>query len=145
VAPFRLQRVLGYRRQHEEECEHTLRQVQLLHQQEVARLEALQTEAQAQEDHLEKARGLALSPAELQRWQRYHQVLAQWIVAQQDVVAQAAQVVIEQRQQLLVARQETKVIEKLRDRVQRRALLESMRREQQLFDELALMRSRHEL
>jgi flagellar export protein FliJ len=60
-------------------------------------------------------------------------------------VTQAAQVVVEQRQQLLVARQETKVIEKLRDKVQRRALLDLTRREQQLFDELALMRSRHEL
>ena len=145
MAGFRLQRVLGYRRQHEEECEHTLRQVQLLHQQEAAQLEALQIEAQAQEEHLEKARGLTLSPAELQSWQRYHQVLTQRIAAQQDVVAQAAQVVVEQRQQLLVARQETKVIEKLRDKVQRRALLELARREQQLFDELALMRSRHAL
>jgi flagellar protein FliJ len=137
--------VLDYRRQHEEECEQTLRQVQLLHQQEAAQLEALQTEAQAQEEHLEKARGLALSPAELQSWQRYHQVLTQRIAAQQDVVAQAAQVVVEQRQQLLVARQETKVIEKLHDKVQRRALLALTRREQQLVDELALMRSRHEL
>ena len=141
---FRLQRVLDYRRQHEGECEHILRQVQLLHQQEAAQLEALQAEAQAQEEHLEQARGLALSPAELQSWQRYHQVLAQRIATQQGVVAQAAQVVAEQRQRLLVARQETKVIEKLRDRVQRRALLELTRREQQLFDEHALTRSRHE-
>ena len=145
MAGFRLQRVLDYRRQHEEDCERALHQVQLLHQQEAARLEALQTEAQAQEEHLEKARGLALSPAELQGWQRYHQVLSQRIAAQQDVVVQAAQVVDEQRQQLLVARQETKVIEKLRDKAQRCALLEHTRREQQLLDELALMRSRHEL
>ena len=145
MAAFRLQRVLSYRRQHEEKCERALRQVQLLHQQEVARLEALQTEAQAQEEHLEKARGLALSPAELQSWQRYHQGLTQRIAAQQGAVAQAAQVVAEQHQQLLVARQETKVIERLRDKVQRRALIELARREQRLFDELALMRSRHEL
>ena len=145
MSGFRLQRVLDYRRQHEEKCEHTLRQVQLLHKEEAARLEALQTEAQAQEERLEKARGLALAPAELQGWQRYHQVLTQRIAAQQDVVAQAAQVVEEQRQQLLVARQETKAIEKLRDKVQRRALLELTRREQQLLDELALTRSRHEL
>jgi flagellar export protein FliJ len=144
LAAFRLQRVLSYRRQHEEACAHTLRQVQLLHQQEVARLEALQTEAQAQEEHLEQARGLALSPADLQSWQRYHQVLSQCIAAQQAVIAQAAQVVAEQRQQVLVARQETKVIENLRDKMQRRALLERTRREQQWFDELALMRSRHE-
>jgi flagellar export protein FliJ len=144
VAQFRLQRVLSYRRQHEEECEHALRQVQLLHQQAVARLEVLQTEAQTQEERLEGARGRALSPAALQGWQRSHEVLTQRIAAQQDVVAQAAQGVVEQRQQLLVARQETKVIEKLRDRVQRRALLELTRREQQLFDELALTRSRHE-
>ena len=145
MAQFRLQRVLDYRRRHEEECEHSLRQVQLLHQQEAARLDALQIEAQAQEAHLEKAQGTTLPPAEWQSWQRYHQVLTQCIAAQQDVVARAAQVVVEQRQQLLVARQETKVIEKVRDRVQRRALLELTRREQQLFDELALMRSRHEL
>jgi flagellar export protein FliJ len=144
VSQFRLQRVLSYRRQHEEECEHALRQVQLLHQQAAARLEVLQTEAQTQEERLERARGRALSPAELQSWQRYHQVLTQRIAAQQDMVAQAAQVVVEQRQQLLVARQETKVIEKLRDRVQRRVLLDLTRREQQLFDELALTRSRHE-
>ena len=145
MAGFRLQRVLDYRRQHEEDCEHALHQVQLLHQQEAARLAALQTEAQAQEEHLEQARGLALSPAELQGWQRYHQVLTQRIAAQQEIVTQAAQVVTKQRQQLLVARQETKVIEKLRDKVQQRALLELARRAQQLLDELALMRSRHEL
>ena len=144
MAAFRLQRVLGYRRQHEEECEHALRQVQLLHQQEAMRLDALQTEAQAQEEHLEKAQGTTLTPTQLQSWQRYHQMLSQRIAAQQDVVAQAAQVVEKQRQQLLVARQETKVIEKLHDKVQRRALLEHTRREQQLLDELALMRSRHE-
>ena len=143
MAAFRLQRVLGYRRQHEEECEHALRQVQLLHQQEAVRLDALQTEAQAQEEHLEKAQGTTLTPAQLQSWQRYHQILSQRIAAQQDVVAQAAQVVEKWRQQLLVARQETKVIEKLHDKVQRRALLEHTRREQQLLDELALMRSRH--
>ena len=143
MAAFRLQRVLGYRRQHEEECEHALRQVQLLHQQEAAQLDALQAEAQAQEEHLEKAQGTTLTPAQLQSWQRYHQILSQRIAAQQDVVAQAAQVVEKRRQQLLVARQETKVIEKLHDKVQRRALLEHTRREQQLLDELALMRSRH--
>ena len=142
---FRLQRVLDYRRQCEENCEHTLYQVQLLLQQEETRLAALQTEARAQEEHLENVRGAALTPAELQSWQRYHQVLARRIAVQQDVVVQAAQVVLEQRQQLLVARQETKVIEKLRDKAQRRALLEHTRREQQLLDELALMRSRHEL
>lgn len=141
---FRLQRVIEYRRRHEEECEHSLHQVQLLHQQEATRLEALQAEAQAQEEHLEQARGTALSPAELQSWQRYHQGLAQRIAAQQGVVAQAAQVVIEQHRQLLVARQETKVIEKLRDKAQRRSLLELTRREQQWLDELALTRSRHE-
>jgi len=143
VATFRLQRLLGYRRQHEEECEHALHQVQLLHQREAVRLDALQTEAQAQEEHLEKAQGTTLTPAQLQSWQRHHQMLSQRIAAQKDVVEQAAQVVEKQRQQLLVARQETKVIEKLHDKVQRRALLEHTRREQQLLDELALMRSRH--
>jgi hypothetical protein len=54
-----------------------------LQEQEAARLEALQTEAQTQEEHLEQAQGLALSPAELQSWQRYRQVLTQRIAAQQ--------------------------------------------------------------
>jgi len=144
VYRFRLQRVLDYRHRQEEECEHTLRQAQLLHQQEEARLEALQTEARAQEEHLEGLRGAALSPTELQAWQRYHQLLAQCIAAQQGVVAQAAHVVAEQRQQLLVARQETRVIEKLRDKAKQRYLLELTSREQQLLDELALTRSRHE-
>ena len=141
---FRLQRVLDYRRQREENCAHTLHQVQLLLQQEETRLETLQIEARAQEEHLENVRGAALTPAELQSWQRYHQVLAQWIAVQQDVVAQAAQVVLEQRQQLLVARQETKAIEKLRDKAKQRYLRELTSREQQLLDELALTRSRHE-
>lgn len=141
---FRLQRVLDYRRQREENCAHTLHQVQLLLQQEETRLETLQTEARAQEEHLENVRAAALTPAELQSWQRYHQVLAQWIAVQQDAVAQAAQVVIEQRQQLLVARQETKAIEKLHDKAKQRYLREITSREQQLLDELALTRSRHE-
>ena len=141
---FRLQRVLDYRRRREEACEHALRQVQFLHQQEEARLAALQAEAQAQAEHLEDSRGAALSPTELQLWQRYHEVLAQRIATQQEVVAQAAQVVAEHRQQLLVARQETKIIEKLRDKARQRAVLELTRREQRLLDELALTRSRHE-
>ena len=141
---FRLQRVLDYRRQREEACEHALRQVQILHQQEEARLAALQAEAQAQAEHLEASRSAALSSTELQLWQRYHQVLAQEIAAQQEVVAQAAHVVAEHRQRLLVARQETKVIEKLRDKARQRTLLELTRREQRLLDELALTRSRHE-
>jgi flagellar protein FliJ len=144
VDRFRLQRVLDYRRQHEENCEHTLRQVQLLLQQEETRLEALQTEARDQEEHLENVQGATLAPAELQNWQRYHQVLAQWIAVQQDIVAQAAQVVSEHRQQLLVARQETKAIEKLRDKAKQRYLHALTSREQQLLDELALTRSRHE-
>lgn len=141
---FRLQRVLDYRCQREADCAHTLRQVQLLHQQEEVRLEALRTEAQAQEEHLAASQGAALSPVELQSGQRYHQVLAQGMTAQQGVVAQAAEVVAVQRQQLLVARQETKVIEKLRDKAQQRSLRELASREQQLLDELALTRSRHE-
>ena len=141
---FRLQRVLDYRRRREEESEHALRQAQLLHQEEEARLAALQTEAQAQEEQLEESRGAALAPAELQSWQRYHQILSQQIAAQQSVVTQAAHVVTEQRQQLLVARQETRVIEKLHDKAKQRYLLELASREQQLLDELALTRSRHE-
>ena len=82
--------------------------------------------------------------AELQSRQRYHRVLAQQLAAQQEVVAQAAQAVAAQRQQLLVARQETKAIEKLHDKAKQRYLLELSSREQQLLDELALTRSRHE-
>jgi flagellar protein FliJ len=144
VDRFRLQRVLDYRRQREENCERTLHRVQLLRQQEKTRLEALQAEARGQEEHLEHIQGVVLAPTELQSWQRYHQVLAQWIAAQQDVVAQAAQVVSAQRQQLLVARQETKVLEKLRDKATQRYRRELTSREQQLLDELALTRSRHE-
>ena len=102
------------------------------------RLEALQAEARAQEEHLENGQGAALAPADLQNWQRYHQMLAQRIAVQQDVVAQAAQAVSVQRQQLLVARQETKAIEKLCDKAKQRYLLERSSREQQLLDELAL-------
>ena len=125
----------------EEEREHSLRQVQLLHQQEASGSMRSRLRLRLRKSTLRRSQGTTLTPAELQSWQRYHQVLSQRIAAQQDVVAQAAQVVEEQRQQLLVARQETKVIEKLRDKAQQRALLEHTRREQQLLDELALMRS----
>jgi flagellar export protein FliJ len=144
VYRFRLQRVLDYRRRKEEECENTLRQAQLLHQQEEAQLEALKIEARAQEEQLEGSRGATLAPAELHHSQRYHQSLVQGMVAQRNVVAQAMQVVAEQRQRLLVARQETRVIEKLRDKAQQRYMLEVASREQQLLDDLALKRSRHE-
>lgn len=139
---FRLQRVLEYRQRREEERTDLLRQAQLLHQQETAQLAALQAEVQAQEEQLAGAQEVTL--AELQSWQRYHQVLAQRLAAQQRLVEQAAHIVREQRQQLLAARQETRMVETLRDQARQRYVLERAGREQQWLDDLALTRARHE-
>ena len=141
---FRLQRVLEYRRRCEEDRQQALRQAQLLQTEEEARLEALRQEARAQEEALAATPGTGLPSADWSLWQRHYRSLVQSAEAQQDIVTQMAQRVAEYRQQLLVARQETKVIEKLNDKAKQRYLAEMAKRDNELLDELALTRSRHE-
>ena len=140
---FRLQRVLEYRRRCEEEQQQALRQAQLLHQNEATRLEALQLAAQTQEETLLATHGTGLSSAEWSAWQRHYALLAQDIATQQEVVSQMTRQVLEHRQQVLVARQETRIIEKLDEQAQQRYLAAQAQRDSQLLDELALTRSRH--
>lgn len=141
---FRLQRVLEYRRRREDDRQQALRQAQLLQSQEETRLEALRQEARAQEEALAATAGTGLPSADWILGQQHYRSLIQGAEAQQDIVAQMAQRVAEHRQQLLVARQETKVIEKLNEKAKQRYLAEMAKRDNELLDELALTRSRHE-
>lgn len=140
---FRLQRVLEYRQRCEEDRQQALRQAQLLHEKEAVYLAELRMAAQAQEEALAATHGRGFSSAEWLAGQRYYSMLAQSVEAQEEVVKQVAQQVLAHRQQLLVARQETKVIEKLNEKAKQRYLADLVQRENQLLDELALTRSRH--
>jgi flagellar FliJ protein len=136
--------VLEYRRTREEGLERELRQRQHAHQQEADRLEGLLGERLEQQRQLEKsAQDTGLLGDELHRFRRYNQTLGQHIAAQQVAVAHTAEALAAKRQEMLVARQETRVIEKLEEKAKQRYALELSRREQQLLDELALTRSRH--
>ncbi|MGE3540099.1 MAG: flagellar export protein FliJ [Candidatus Tectimicrobiota bacterium] len=140
---FRLQRVLEYRRRCEEDRQQALRQAQLLHNNELARLEELRLAAQAQAEALHDTPGTGFSSDEWRAWQRHYARLAQEVEGQQEVVTRTTERVVAQRQQLLVARQETKVIEKLDEQARQRYRAELAQRDNQLLDELALTRSRH--
>jgi flagellar FliJ protein len=140
---FRLERVLEYRRTCEDNIQQEMRQQQHLHQQEMERLEGLQRARQAQQEALEASEGLTLRGDELRLWRDYHQTLSRRCEAQKGVVTTADQALEGKRQELLVARQATKVIEKVGEKDKTRYAHEQARREAQFFDEIALKRSRY--
>jgi flagellar FliJ protein len=141
---FRLVRLLDYRRLREERLEQDLHRRQQQLQQEETRLTALQNDCRLLEEQLAASRGAALFGEEVQRWRRYYQLLKQRVATQMAAVAGAANAVATTRQELLTARQEKKILEKLREKAYQQYVYEHTRREQQHFDELTIMRSRYE-
>ncbi len=140
---FRLARVLNYRRIRQEQVERDVRHQHQRLQHEAAQLSALHAEGQQLDTSLSSSQGRLLVGAEVQRRWRYFQQLSQRITAQQAVVETASKALASSRQGLLEARQQTQILEKLRDRAQQQYVRERTYREQRLLDEGAVMRSHY--
>jgi flagellar export protein FliJ len=142
---FRLARVLDYRRLRQERLERDLYQRRHQLQQEEIRLTALQDNCRQIEQQLSTSQGATLCADDVLRWRCYYQLLEHRIATQKDIVAAAVKALAGTRQDLLLARQEKKVLEKLGDKAYQQYIQEHTHREQQRLDELAITRSRYGL
>jgi flagellar export protein FliJ len=140
---FRLARLLDYRRRCEEYIERDLRQKQHTLQEEQTHLAALQEDRHNLEEQFSNTQGSDLFGAEVQRWRVYYQALEQRMTVQETVVIDATNAMEATRQELLTARQEKKVLEKLEDNAYQRYSQERRHHEQRLLDEIAIIRSRY--
>jgi flagellar export protein FliJ len=141
---FRLQRVLDYRHRRTESLAWALHLEQQHWQHEKAQLEALQAEQQAQQQQLDATQGSTLLNEELKMLCLAHRGLAQRIEVQEAALARLTVTLAAKQQALIKARQDEKMMEKLRANQERRYVLEDTRREQRLVDEVAITRSGHE-
>lgn len=141
---FRLQRVLDYRRRRVERLTRELQLLQGQLQQEESRLESLRGEGRACQEQLDATQGTVLRREELHMMHLVHRNLLQQMEAQEATTAQIEAAMTATRQALIVAQQEEKTMEKLREKQERRYVLEQARHEQSLFDSIAITRSRYE-
>ncbi len=140
---FRLRRLRDYRQRCQEQLELALAQKQDHLRQAEQTLETLDGQRRALADDVAARRGQLCLGHEMQQWRQSYQGLAQRIQAQHTVIAQARQRLQTARQALIVARQETRQIERLDDKAREQARRTQQRRDQRTVDEIALMRSRY--
>jgi flagellar export protein FliJ len=141
---FRLQRLLDHRRRRTESLAGALHLEQQQWHHEKVQLEALQAEQQAQQQQLDAIQGSTLLNEELKMLYLAHRALEQRIEVQEAALARVTATLAAKQQALIKARQDEKMMEKLRAKQERRYVLECTRREQQLVDEVAITRSGHE-
>lgn len=141
---FRLERVLRYRRRREEHLEQECRHLHAALQREAEHLETIQAACRGQQEQLYASQGSALLGEDLQLWQRYYQSLTQRAMTQKALVRKTTEALAAKRQELLGARQEKRMLEKLGEKARERYLLEHARHDQRGVDETALARLRYE-
>ncbi len=140
---FRLSKVLEYRRIRERHLKRDMLQKHYQLKQEETRLAALLQDQRGFEERLSTSQGATLSGHEVQQWRSHYQAYAQRIDRQQTVTAKASEVLTATRGELMTAQQKKKVLEKLRDKAFSAYLHDRQQREQQFFDEVAIMRSHY--
>lgn len=141
---FRLQRILDYRHRRTESLAWALHLEQQRWHDDKAQLHALHAEKQAQQQQLDATQGRTVLNEELKMLHFAHRGLEQRIEEQEAVLARLTAILVAKQQALIKARQDEKMIEKLRAKQERRYVLESTRREQRQIDEVAITRSGHE-
>lgn len=141
---FRLERVLRYRRMREEHLEQECRHLHAALQREAEQLETLQAACRGHQEQLYASQGAAFLGEDLQLWHRYYHSLAQQALTQRSLVLKATAALAAKRQELLGARQEKRMLEKLGETARERYLLEHARHDQRGVDETALARVRYE-
>lgn len=139
---FRLEKVLEYRRQLEDQAMLALAKAQAARQAEAAKLDGLRRELAAQ---LERGRNTAgMSGAE--RWlaQTYVQALRQDIKQSTAFLATLEEEVALCRSDLVTRAQERELLEKLKSKQAKRFAEEEKLREQREYDETATIRHKKE-
>ncbi len=138
VFHFRLEQVLAYRRQLEEEAMQALAEATMRRDATLARIERLGTERDEQRERLSKAQDLA--PAELWLARSYDEALREDLARQQELLAAQEEEVHARRIALVEKAQERELLDKLKEKQAKRHAEQERQKEQREFDETATLR-----
>ena len=138
---FRLEKVLEYRRQLEDQARMALSQAQTRHtaqEQFCADLEALLAA------HVDKGFGDRATQAEIWLWMRYREALSLDIAAAREELQRLALILQNCRQEAVLRSREKKLLEKLKDRQAKKHHVAETLAEQKEFDEMSTIRHKSE-
>ena len=144
MAQFRLQRILDYRHRRTEVLTREFDEAKQCLDREITRLEQIQTEACLHSAWFEATRGTSVLGEELQMAYRSYRHLQQQIAAQEAVIRQTESAAEARRQTLIKAQQDKRMLEKLKEKEERRDFAKRAVHEQQRLDEIVMTRSHYE-
>lgn len=137
---FNLQQILNFRRQNEESKEFELAQANRVLQQEEDRLAFFTDRRDLYQQELLDRQKEGVSPAELALYTAYMAFLKEKIEWQMEAVATARKQVEEKKEELLAARKDRKILDRLRSKKYEAYLADSRKDEMKHLDEVALER-----
>ncbi len=134
---FRLEKVLEYRRQLEDQARMALAQAQANHQAQEAVVLDIETRLAA---HVDKGFGPKATQPDIWLWMQYRQALERDLTAAKTELQRLALILQNCRQQAVLRSREKKLLEKLKDRQARKHHVAENLAEQKEFDEMSTLR-----
>lgn len=134
---FRLQKVLEYRSQLEDQARMALSKAQADHDQQERALAGVEQQIL---EHAERGFGQNATQADIWLWEQYRKALAQDLARAKAELERLASILQQRRQEAVLRSREKKLLEKLKDRQARKHHVQESQREQKEFDEMATIR-----
>lgn len=134
---FRLEKVLEYRRQLEDQARMALAQAQARHQAQEAVVLDLETRLA---EHVDKGFGPKATQADIWLWMQYRQALDRDLDAARADLQRLALILQNCRQEAVLRSREKKLLEKLKERQARKHHVAENLAEQKEYDEMSTLR-----
>jgi len=138
---FRLEKVLEFRRQLEDQARLGLAQAKARHDEQSRRLDELRARLAA---HVAQGFGERVTQAEMWLWTCYRDALERDIAAAEAELQRLALILQKCRQEAVLRSREKKLLEKLKDRQSQKHHVAENLAEQKEFDEMATIRHKTE-
>jgi len=134
---FRLEKVLEYRQQLEEQARLALAQAQARHDSQQQIIVDISTRLAA---HNERGFGSSATQSDIWLWTQYREALEKDLVSARAELERLASILQTCRQEAVLRSREKKLLEKLKDRQAKKHHVQENQREQKEFDEMATIR-----
>jgi len=138
---FRLEKVLEFRRQLEDQARMALAHAQAEHDSQQRVITDLSTRLAA---HMERGFGKRAIQADIWLWTQYRDALDKDLATARAELERLAQVLQTRRQEAVLRSRERKLLEKLKDRQAKKHHVEESLKEQKEYDEMATLRYKSE-
>lgn len=138
---FRLQKVLEYRQQLEDQARMALAEAQAQHAAQEAVVRDLETRLAA---HIDQGFGDKATEADIWLWMRYREALERDLTDARGTLERLAFVLHTKRQEAVLRSREKKLLEKLKERQARKHHVAETLAEQKEYDEMATLRYKRE-